>query len=407
MTDHSPNTHNDSANAPTENPVRCLHYVSDICFELGGAVRAAVDMMTQVASHGHRINLLTHDPQDCPDRWPNPHRDDLGLTIFPRGSAGGWRHTPASVALMRREVERADVVHLHTPWDPGNIKLAGIARTLGKPYIVTLHGMLDDWSMAQKSLKKKVYLKLVGRRLLENAAFVHCTAQSEMVQSTPWYPQGTPRITPYVIDLEPYRTLPPVSLAHAAFPVLNGPGTKLLFLSRIHVKKGVGRLIQATAQLVGEGKDVQVLIAGPGDEPYATQMRELVTRLGLEDRVHFLGMVRDELKLSLYRACDLFVLPTSQENFGLVLPESLLCETPLVTTFGVDIWAELQEAGGVIVKPQTDAIASAVREIMDNPAAQEGLGERGRAYVLDWLDPDQTAKKFVAMYRDAMAKATT
>ncbi len=386
----------------SKDPIRCLHYLTEVQLELGGVVRAAIDMISGVADRGHHVSLITYDARDCPSGWPNASRKDNGLITIQRGRLAGYRFSDSDMNRIRQAVRQCDVVHLHTPWAMGNLKIAKIAQEIGRPYIVTIHGMLDDWSMSQKSLKKRTYLKLAGRKLLENAAFVHCTAKSEMEQSRKWYPGGTPHIVPCMIDLHPYLKLPPVTLAQEKLPALNEPGLKLLFLSRIHIKKGVGRLLEAVGKLTAGGIDIQLFIAGPGDEPYATQMKQLAKDLKIDDRTHFLGMVQDELKLSLYRAADLFVLPTSQENFGLVLPESLLCETSLVTTYCVDIWEELQDAGGIIVQPQSEAVATAIAEATKDMDALKQRGRQGREYVLNWLDPERTVDRFVAMYRQAI-----
>jgi glycosyltransferase involved in cell wall biosynthesis len=129
------------------------------------------------------------------------------------------------------------------------------------------------------------------------------------------------------------------------------------------------------------------------------RLRDLVSGAGLDDRLHFLGFVGGTKKISLYEAADVFVLPTSQENWGLVLTESLACRTPVITTRGVDIWRELQDSGGaVIVDFDPDALAAAIRGLLDDPEARQAMGSRARSWVLETLNPDRVIEQYYALY---------
>ena len=116
-------------------------------------------------------------------------------------------------------------------------------------------------------------------------------------------------------------------------------------------------------------------------------------------------MVRGDVKLSLYELADVFVLPTYQENFGLVLPEALACGTPVVTTRGTDIWRELAAAGAWIVEQNPPAIAAAVAELLASEQLRTDLGVRGRQFVRDWLAEDKVSAGYEQMYRDAINRA--
>jgi glycosyltransferase involved in cell wall biosynthesis len=205
----------------------------------------------------------------------------------------------------------------------------------------------------------------------------------------------------YVIDLAPYASLPGPESARSKFGIAGDVPT-VLFLSRVHPKKGPELLIDAAAELKRRGIACRTLIAGPGNPEYIDDLRERARDCGVDGSVEFVGMVRGEEKLSLYQAADVFVLPTSQENFGLVLLESLACRTPVVTTGGVDIWKELQEAGGVIVGQNVLEIATAIEGVIADPARRASLGEKGRAWVMEHLDPQRVARQYEAMYEDVL-----
>lgn len=391
--------------------MRIVHYLQRIDLEEGGVVRAVLDMGALQASGSRRVTLLTHDAPDAPEAWKagEPGAPRLEIVPAPQRPLGLFSKT--QLRALEPIIRDADVLHLHACWTSANNQLANMARRLGVPYVLSMHGMLDDWCMAQKTPKKKLYLAITGRKTLENAAFVHSTAEAELSQSRKWFPKGRGRIVPLVFDLEPYKDLPGPDRANAHF----GPdGTGdidpsrpvLLFLSRVHPKKGLEHLIGATALLKDRGVPCRTLIAGTGDDEYLGRMRALAAQRGVADDVRFLGMVTGELKTSLYERADVFALPTSQENWGFVLTEALACQTPVVTTKAVDIWPELEESGGSLLADQSEsAFADAIKTLLDDDARRTSMGASGRKWILETLDPAAVADRYESMYADAIAMA--
>lgn len=391
--------------------MRIVHYLQRIDLEEGGVVRAVLDMGALQAGGSREVTLLTHDAPDAPEAWKagEPGTPMLEITPAPERPLGLF--SKAQLRVLEPIIKNADVLHLHACWTNANNQLARMALRLGVPYVLSMHGMLDDWCMAQKAPKKKLYLALTGRRTLEEAAFVHSTAEAELSQSKKWFPKGRGRIVPLVFDLEPYANLPGPALADNHFGA-NGTGDidsdkpVVLFLSRVHPKKGLEHLIGATALLKERGSPCRTLIAGTGDDEYLDRMRALASERGVGDDVRFLGMVTGELKTSLYERANVFALPTSQENWGFVLTEALACRTPLVTTKAVDIWPELEESGGSLLAEQSEgAFADAIKTLLDDDARRESMGASGRQWILDTLDPAAVADRYEQMYADAIAMA--
>lgn len=378
-----------------------LHVTANLRLELGGVSRAVLDLASGAAAAGHAVTVATWDNTDVPDTWGQPGQPKHAMIAAPKPRGG---LTQAGASQLRAEISSADVVHLHTPWEPINRTVGSLCATLGTPYVLSVHGMLDDWSMAQRGLKKRLYLALAGRKLLERAAFVHCTAGAELDQSKVWYPRGTGRVVPLVFDIEPYRDRPGPELACKAFGI-DADTPTVLFLSRIHVKKGVHVLVKAAAHLRNAGVECQTLIAGTGDETYEAAIRSQIDAMNLSDRVRLLGMVRGAEKVSLYEAADVFALPTSQENFGFVLPEALACGTPAVTTKGVDIWPELEGSGSTLIVDQThEAFAEAIAGLLVDHDRRNDMGDKGRAWVLDYLEPSAVQAGYDQLYADAIAQ---
>jgi len=377
--------------------MKIIHYLPAIDFKVGGPVRAVLDLCVALSENGHDVTLLTRDDRDAPD-WTHRGRPKLSLLA---GSLPGGLLPASAIREARLAIQASDVLHVHGAWTPSNLQLAAAARKCGKPYIVSPRGMLDDWPMSQKPMKKRLFHKLVGARFLKQAAFIHCTADDELRQSSKWFPRDKGRVIPNLLDLDPYRALPSSEIARAAYPALNGPRPALLFLSRIHVKKGIEHLISAGAVLKERGRPCSILIAGTGDPAYVQSLMRLAEREGVSDQVSFLGMVVDEPKLSLYRASDIFVLPTFQENFGFVLIESLAAGTPVVTTKGVGIWREIESSGGgrILDNATPDTVADAILAVLDG--GPEPMGVKGREWVFDALDPKKLLARFEALYGEA------
>ena len=333
--------------------MRIAQYMHRVDLEDGGPPRAVLDLSRILHERGHDVTLVTTDDRNVPDAWQEP---GVGpeLLVLPTPARPGSIFAGRQLAPMRSLLARVDVLQLHGPWERANAQLGGLARAARVPYVISLRGMLDDWCMTQGGLKKRLYLKIAGRRLLEGAAYVHCTADDELAQSGKWFPRGRGRVVPNLIDLAPYGQLPGPEEARTAYPFLNS-GPTLLFLSRIHVKKGIEHLIEAASRMHATGRAVQVAIAGSGDEDYVATLRRQVSRCGLDQHVHFLGHVGGSLKYSLYQAADVFVLPTSQENFGFVQFEAMACGTPVMTTNLVDTWREIVDSGGGVAVDQDPA----------------------------------------------------
>jgi glycosyltransferase involved in cell wall biosynthesis len=375
--------------------------MKNLRLEDGGVVRAVLDICGGLAAAGIEVVLVNCDHTDAPQSWKDHEPRTPRLENVDPPSKRSSRLPHSSLKRIQQLVEQTDIVHLHAVWQPSNLQIAQIANRSDKPYIASIHGMLDDWCISQRALKKKLFLALGGRRYLEGAARAHFTADGERAQSMKWLPRGQAEVIPLMFDLAQFNVLPGPEPFDTAFPGARAPGLPtVLFLSRLHYKKGVGVLIDAVGMLRDLGQPVRCLIAGAGDDRYEAELREQVNRLGLGDSVRFLGLVVGEAKVSLFETADVFVLPTSQENFGFVLPEALACKTPVITTKGVDIWPELEASGGaIIVEQDARAIASAMTSVLNDPETAAKMGGAGRRWVFDTLDSGKVVSRFIELYQ--------
>jgi glycosyltransferase involved in cell wall biosynthesis len=148
---------------------------------------------------------------------------------------------------------------------------------------------------------------------------------------------------------------------------------------------------------------LNLIVAGPEDPAvagYELHLRQMAAKLGVAASVHFIGMIKGELKISLSQASDLYILPTYQENFGIALVEAMACGTPVITTKNVDTWRELQQGGEVyITDTDPGSIADTIEEALSDRGALTQRGERGRRWVLDYLEMSKVTNSYLDIYK--------
>jgi glycosyltransferase involved in cell wall biosynthesis len=223
-----------------------------------------------------------------------------------------------------------------------------------KPYLVFPHGMLDPWfktAYPAKHLKKALYWALAERRLLRDATAVMFTSATEAQLA----PQSFRR-SEWKGRVVPYGTVAPggdrdlqVERFYAACPGVR-EGAFLLFVGRLHKKKGIDLLIPAFSANYRDDPQMHLVIAGPDEEGLQPVLSSLAKSGGVGDRVHFPGMLRGDEKWGAFRAAEAFALPSHQENFGVVVAEALACGTPVLISDKVNIWQDIVEDGVGLVE---------------------------------------------------------
>ena len=379
--------------------MKILHYFPTTRLSEGGTVRAAIDFCTVLARRSHEVLWVTSDDTDVPDLWKKgePHCPSVHM-IGPLSA--GKRLSKKQLAEIETLAKEVDVVHIHAMWDLSNPQVARVCKRTNTPWVLSVHGMLDDWSMSQRKLKKVIYLATAGRILAHNSTVFHTTAEEEKRQAAKWLKHDNISVIPCIVDLDPYQNVPDPTLAHDTYGRVDHP--TVLFLSRVHEKKSIETLIDATVLLKKKGIPIRLFIAGTGEQSYIDSLEQRAISAGVEDQVTLLGMVVGDLKLSLYAMADVFALPTQQENFGLVYPEAMLCQTPVIGTKGTDIWRELEDGGASIVERTPEAFARAIEQLVTDKKLADAKGKMGRVKMLEWLDADLVGAQCEKMYQNAV-----
>lgn len=276
-------------------------------------------------------------------------------------------------------VSAADVVHLHGLWEPLLPVAAALARRAAVPYIVSPHGMLDPWSLAQRRLKKRLALALVHRRMLGSAAFLYVLNRDEARLIEPLR-LGTPtRVIPNGVFLEEIDPLPEPGGFYARHAELGGKPF-VLFLSRLHYKKGLDILADAFARVARDDADIHLIVAGPDDGARA-EFESRVREANLADRVHLVGPLygREKVQAMVDAAC--FCLPSRQEGFSVAITEAMACRLPVVISDACH-FPEVADAGaGEIVPLDASATGDGLSRVLRDPQRRQRMGAAGRELV--------------------------
>lgn len=385
--------------------MRILHYIERVRLSVGGTVRAALDLCSGLAGAGHEVALMTLDASDAPSEWKRAE-GPVRVMELEAGRAALGRLDGAQRARVREGLRWCEAAHIHAVWDVTNSQVASEARALGRAYVVSPHGMLDDWAMAQKRLKKLVYLRAAGgSRYLRGASALHFASASEAEQSPRWAPGVPCRTIPLLFDSSAYETLPGPERASARFGVSPGGEPILLFLSRLTPGKRADLVIGAAGELRRRGVGLRLVIAGEGDEQETARLRALASEAGVGGLTTWTGGVWGEEKISLYEAASVFMLPSDHENFCFALVEAMAAGTPVATVRTVGIWREVESSGGgVVCEASVSSLADGVEGWLRDASSRARASESARRWAMETLNMGRVASEYVGMYQDA-AKA--
>ena len=360
----------------------CLHLCNGLDpVRDGGMVPSILGMTGALAARGEEITIVT----------PTPSR--LGVTPIPPRIALRGPETD-----LEAVVRRAEVVHMHGLWQAHTRRGARAARVAGVPYLIAAHGMAEPWAMRHKAWKKRVYTALVEGKNLRRAACLHALSRPEIGHLRALAPRTPICFVPNGVDLEPFENLPARSVLEEEFPELADKFV-VLFLGRLHVKKGLDLLAQAITRLHRDHPDLHLLLAG-NDDGALSPFREQVGVEGLSSRVTWVGHVSGERARQVWAAADAFILPSYSEGFSMAILEALACRLPVVITTSCHFSELADTGGGIVVAPTADEVTWGLRELLErSPEERAELGQRGRALVERNYTWDQQAQRLATVYR--------
>jgi len=345
----------------------------------GGGIAEGVRQLTpHLAALGVTTTLASLDPPEASWLVDQPC---VALGLGPVATGYGYRRgLPARILAL---VEQHDAVIIEGIWNYHAFATWRALRGTGIPYFVYTHGMLDPWfkrTYPLKHLKKWAYWPWADYRVLRDATAVLFTTEQErlLARQSFWLYRANERVVGYGTSAPPGDAEQQRELFLSRFPQLRGQRL-LLFLSRIHPKKGVDLLLEAFAAVACTDPSLQLVIAGPDQLGWQAHLQQRAIALGIADRITWPGMLSGDLKWGAFRAAELFCLPSHQENFGIVVAEALACGLPVAIAEPVNIASDVAAAGAGLVHTDTAAGSTdALRQWLALPAAEQAqMGKRG------------------------------
>ena len=354
--------------------LQVLHVIPSVAPQRGGPSRAVVDMVTALnATDSVEARILTTN-DDGPGRLPVAcddwvEHDGVPVWFLDRYSPAfaPVREFAYAAGLSTWLVQHAhtyDVIHVHALFSYLSSFSMAYARKRGLPYVARPIGQLGDWSLSQRRLKKRAYLALLEQRNLQGAACLHFTSELERDEASHLGLRPPAEVIPLGVFAQAPSVGGPDDFARRFGRLPDTP--KVVFLGRLHEKKGLEDLFKAVALLE---QPVQLLVAGTGTQTYVASLRLLTRTLGIEHCVHWLGFVDGADKQLLLAHADLFALTSHAENFGIAVVEALAAGTPVLVTRGVALAGFVEQQGlGHSCDLDTDAIARALAQGLSEPA---------------------------------------
>ncbi len=318
----------------------------------GGPIEGIKQLGSALRSDGHEVEIA------CLDSPEARFLKNSTLPVYPLGPTRlGYAFNTRFIPWVRAHRGQYDVVIVNGIWQFHSFGAWCALRNSDTPFVVFTHGMLDPWFKKQyplKHLKKWMYWPWAEYRVLRDAQAVLFTCEEERLLAR--YSFWLYRCNEIVVN---YGTAKPtgdpdleLSQFYSHYPELR---TKklVLFMGRIHPKKGCDLLIEAYAKVLGQDSDWHLVVAGPDQVGWQENLNYRALQLGLGCRVTWTGMLSQAMKWGALRAAEIFVLPSHQENFGIAVAEALATGVPTLISNKVNIWREIESDGAGLAASDT------------------------------------------------------
>lgn len=382
--------------------MRVLHVISSFEAQFGGPSEALVGLALAQVHAGLEVKVVapgSPGPSTNADRLRSGGAEVALLHAVP---GRFWGHAPMIEALGRL-VSATDIVHIHALWEGIQHGAAVLGRRLGRPYVMRPCGMLDPWSLSQGRLRKRLYLWWRLRTDLDGAAAIHFTTQSESQGARPLGLEARALVIPNGLDLADFAVLPTRGGFRVRHPRV-GERRIVLFLGRLHPKKGLDLLIPAWAKLALP--DAVLVVTGPDADGYARHVDALARAAGVADSVLLTGPLYGDERLAALVDADLFVLPSRQENFGIAVVEALAAGTPVLVSDQVALHGEILEAAvGGVVRLEVDDLARGLSRWLSDEPTRRAAASAARPFVRERYDWERIAGRWAKEYAEITAPA--
>ena len=383
--------------------MRILHAIASADPRHGGPIEWVKQLAAAIAPLGVEVEVATMD-----DPATSPWVADFPLPIHLLGPARGkFGYAPAFEDWLRKEGKAYDRIVVDGLWQFNGLAVWRTRKDHGRPYLVFPHGMLDPWfrrTYPLKHLRKQAYWLLGQYRVLRDASAVVYTCEEERLQAKgaffPWGPFRE-RIVTLGTAGSPYDQEAALQAFLDRFPDLRTT-RNLLFLSRIHEKKGCDLLLRAFAKASDRDPRLRLVMAGPDSSGWQAELERIAAETGVAERVVWTGMLGGEAKWGAYAAAEAFTLTSHQENFGIVVAEALASGVPTLLSDKVNIWREIAGDGAGFAEPddQDGADRLLARWLDLDGGARTAMGDAARRCFETRFEIGAAAEGMRALYAE-------
>jgi glycosyltransferase involved in cell wall biosynthesis len=388
--------------------MKLLRCISSLDPATGGPQEAIRQSCLWLPSVGHSVEVVCLDEPDAPWLHDYPAKVHAlgpaelvlrGVSLLPYGYSRKFIH------WMRAHAEDYDAVIVHMLWQFVGLGTWLALRKSTTPYFVQTHNTLDPWldyKHPAKRLKKWLYWLLAEYRVLRDARAVLYYNEEERTRARQsfWPYQAREAFAGSAIGTPPGDSHYQRQLFFDKFPGLRNKRL-ILFLGRIHPKKGCDLLIEAFAQVSHVDSSLHLVFAGPDSVGWQQELQRQVVKLGLESKVTWTGMLLGDAKWGAFRAAAVFVLPSHTEGFPVAAIEAMACGVPVLISNEVNIWREIQATGGAFVAKDD---LSGTTQLLERwlhltPDERESMGRKAQEGYTKQFAPPIVLERFITMLR--------
>jgi len=382
--------------------VKILHVIANLAPRYGGPSKACWEMARAVAQLSHQVSIYTTN-QDGPKILPVPTdrpvwREGVEVRYFPIQAPRFWGTSWPLARALRQEIKGVDLVHVHNLYLFHDLVSGRYCRIFGVPYLIQPHGSLDPFIYRRHRWRKRFMEWGFQNHTIRKASAILFTTAQERELAAPFTFDTPGVVVPLGMDLDEFSGLPEPGEFRRRHPEI-GDKRIILFFGRINFKKGLDIVAKAFGVVARRRQDVHLVIAGPDNEGWAARVRAWLEEEGMGARATFTGMLLGPDKLAVLRDASLFVLPSYSENFGIAVIEAMAAGLPVIISDQVNIWSEVETGGaGRVIPCDATALADRILELLADPDAAAGMGQKGRALVQERFQWPRIAPRLAEAY---------
>lgn len=329
--------------------------------------------------------------------------------------ATGWQFSLPLTRALKNNLKVFDIIYTVGIWNYPIAIAAYYSRIYKKPYIISPRGHLYPYTIKKKFWKKWFYYYFIARRVLRNAWAIHYTTKNEFENChLSLELKNKAIVIPNGIDISEFSVPLRKERLRERYLYLKDKKV-ILFLGRVNWKKGLDILVKAYGRLAKERDDVHLLIVGSDEEGYGEKVKGWILDYGMsywdygikeeakadgrEAKVTFAGMLKGRERLEAYAGCDIFVLPSYSENFGMAVVEAMTCGLPVVISNKVGIHRKIEKnKAGIVVDTNTESLYMGIKLLLENPELKKEVAINGKELVEECYDIDKVADRMMEVY---------